>query len=165
MAAASAIFGIIGSVVSAAGTIAAGNAQQEAAEYEAKQLEIKGKEERAAAQKEGQQYERRTELALSQLQARGAAGGFTSTDPTSLALADEITKYGTFQQQLSQYGGESRQEGLKAQAGVRRIEGAAAAKGAKLAAVGTILGGFGSAAKGLSGGFGGGTASTSYRYG
>jgi hypothetical protein len=162
MAAISAVFGIIGSLVSAAGTMAAGKAQQEAAEHEAKQLEIKGKEERAAAQREGQEYERKTDLALSTLQARGSTSGFTATDPTSLALADEITRYGTYQQQMSMYGGESRQEGLKGQAEARRLEGAAARKGAQYAAMGTILGGVSGLAKGFGGGGGGAGAPSGY---
>ena len=165
MAAISAVLGVVGSLVSAAGTMAAGRAQEQAAEYEAKQLEIKGKEERAAAQREGQEYQRKTDLALSTLQARGATSGFSATDPTSLAIADEITKYGTYQQQMAQYGGESRQVGLEAQAETRRLEGRAARKGASYAALGTIIGGAGSAFKT---GFGGGSSSSapvSYNFG
>jgi hypothetical protein len=156
MAAISAVLGVVGSLVSAAGTMAAGRAQQQAAEYEAQQLEIKGKEERAAAQREGQEHERKKDLTLSTLQARGATSGFSATDPTSLALADEITKYGTYQQQMAMYGGESRQVGLEAQAEGRRMEGRAAVKGAKFAALGTIIGGAGSAFKTMAGAGGGG---------
>jgi hypothetical protein len=164
MAAISAVFGVIGSIVSAAGTMAAGRAQQEAKEYEALQLEIKGKEERAAAQREGQEHERKADLAQSTLQARSSTSGFSATDPTSLALADEIAKYGTYQQQMAQYGGESRQEGLKGQAEAARMEGRAARKGAQMAAMGTIIGGIGGLAKGF-GGASGGSAPSSFIYG
>jgi hypothetical protein len=165
MAAISAVVGLVGSLVSAAGTMAAGRAQQEAEEYKAKQLEIKGKEERAAAQREGQEYERKTELALSTLQARGSTSGFTATDPTSLAIADEIAKYGTYQQQMTMYGGESRQAGLEAQAEAARMEGRAARTGARYAALGTIIGGVGGAFKTMAGGGTGTGGGSSFGYG
>jgi hypothetical protein len=167
MAAISAVLGVVGSLVSAAGTMAAGKAQQQAAEYEAKQLEIKGMEERAAAQREGQEHEKKTDLALSSLQARGATGGFSATDPTALAIGDEIAKYGTYQQQLAMYGGESRQAGLEAQAEGRRMEGRAARQGAKYAALGTIIGGVGGAFKTMSGagGTGGASSGSAFGYG
>lgn len=154
---------LAGSAVSAAGTIAAGKAAQQSADYEAAQLDIKAKEEQAAAQRDAQQYKERKELALSSLQARSAASGFTATDPTTLALADEIERYGTMQEQIAQYGGKSRRRGLEDQATGRRIEGKAARKGAQYSAIGTILGGIGSATGRMPGGSpsGGG----SYRYG
>lgn len=164
MAGIGAIVGLIGSAVSAAGTIAAGKAQQQADEYAAVQLEMKAKEERAAAQKEAHQYERRRDLALSTVQARSAQSGFTGTDPTALAIADDIEKYGTYQAQLAQYGGESRRAGYEAQAEGKRLEGRAARIGAGYAAAGTIIGGFSGIAKGFGGGSSGSTAG-GYIYG
>lgn len=143
MAGIAGIFSLIGTAVSAMGTIAAGKAQQAAANYEAKQLEIKGKEEAAAAQVESQEQERRKKLALSSLQAKAATSGYSATDPTNLAIADEIAKYGTLQEQMSTYGGQVRKEGRFSQAVARRMEGKAAAQGARLSAMGTILGGIG----------------------
>lgn len=138
----------MGQRAAAKGTIAAGQAAKQAADYEAAQLDIKANEERAAARVEADEFLRRKELALSSGQAKGAASGFTSTDPSSLAIADEISRYGTVQEQMALYGGESRAEGTKAQAAGRRFEGNAAlqgaglkAKGQKLEAAGTILGG------------------------
>lgn len=139
---------IAGTIMQASGQMAAGKAAQKAADFEAAQLDIKAKEERAAAQRESEQYEHQTKLALSELQSKGAAGGFTATDPTALALADEITKYGTFQQQMVAYGGESRGQGLESQAAGRRYEGAAKAAAAKGGAAATLLSGFGGLAKG-----------------
>ncbi len=46
-------------------------------------------------------------LALSRIQAVSAAGGFMATDPTTLDLLGDTDEYGTYQQQLTQYGGES----------------------------------------------------------
>lgn len=146
LAALSAIASIAGTVVSAAGTIAAGKAQQQAAEYQAKQQELKAKEEQAAAQRDAEQYKRKKELTLSTLQTKAAGSGFSASDPTSLALADEITKYGTYQEQLAMYGGTSRAAGLESQAMLSRMEGKAKMSAARSSATGTILGGISSMA-------------------
>lgn len=154
---------IVGTGVSAVGTIAAGRAQarqaqaaglagKQAADYEAAQLEMRGKEEQAAAQREAEEYRRRKELALSTGQARAAASGFSATDPTALALADEIAKYGTLQEQLATYGGTSRRAGLEAAATGERFSGQSAyeaglktaksiRRGSYFDAASTILGG------------------------
>lgn len=132
---------IAGTAVGAAGAMAAGKAAQQSAEFEAKQLEVKGKEEQAASQREAAEFQRRKQLALSNLQAESAGSGFTATDPTTLALADEIERYGTYQEQVAMYGGTSRRAGLEAQAAGRRAEGKAARQAAKYDAVGTILSG------------------------
>jgi hypothetical protein len=142
----SAIATAAGSVMQAQGTIAAGKAAQQSAEFEAQQLDIKAKEEQAAAQREAFEHKRKTDLTLSELQSRAATSGFTATDPTALALADEISRYGTYQQQMAQYGGASRRAGTQAQAGARRMEGRAARKAAGYSAAGTILGGISSIA-------------------
>jgi hypothetical protein len=120
--------------VSAAGTIAAGNAakdqgktEQAVANWEAAQADIKAKDERASGQRDALQLRRQKNLALSSLQANAAASGFTATDPTSLALADEISSYGTTQEQMAMYGGESRAQGLTMAAAGRRAGGRMAA--------------------------------------
>jgi len=158
----SAIAGLASSGIAAYGTLAAGKSAQQAANYEAAQLDVKAKEEQAASQREAFEYKRRKDMALSELQNKGAASGFSATDPTSLALADEISKYGTMQEQMAMYGGESRRTGIEAQAYGRRMEGAAARQGAAYSAAGTILGGISTmAGKYAPPGGGGGGWSTS----
>lgn len=136
-----AVAGIAGTLVSAVGTIAAGNAQQEAANYQSAQLKIKAKEERAAGQREQQQMVKQRRLALSKLTAESAGSGFSATDPSSLDLTGEIARYGTYREKMAQYGAESRYQGLKSQAIAARQSGQAAATGARFDALGTILGG------------------------
>lgn len=153
---------LAGTAVSAMGTIAAGKAKQQAAEYEAAQLDVKAKEERAASQRDMEELRRKKELTLSTLQANSAASGFSATDPTTLALADEISRYGTVQEQMAMYGGVSRSEGIEAQAAGRRMEGAAARKGAMYDAAGTILGGISKMGDKFSSP---GTKTSGYRYG
>lgn len=137
----STVAGLAGSYMQAQGTLAAGKAAQQAAEFEAKQLDIKAKEEQAAAQRDMFDQRREKELALSKLQSNAAASGFSATDPTALALADEIEKYGTYKEQMAMYGGTSRRAGIEAQAAGRRMEGKAARIGSQYSAAGTILGG------------------------
>ena len=157
LAAIATVAGGIGTAINAYGTIAGGGAQeqayqragqgyeqagiakQRAAEYEALQLEEKarlereaGRNELATAQVEAGTYKRRKELALSSLQARAASSGFTATDPTSLALADEIARYGTLEEDRAVAGGTVKRAAAFAQArsfdasaGGRRFEGEA----------------------------------------
>lgn len=141
LAAVAAIASGVGTVLSAVGTIAAGKQQQKAANYEAAQLEVKGKEERAAAQRQGLEAAKNKRLALSRIQAVAAGSGFSATDANTLDLMGETDEYGTYQQQILQYGGESRARGYKAQAVATRMSGNAAYKGAMLSAAGTIIGG------------------------
>lgn len=148
-AAISAITTVASTGVTAAGTIAAGKQQEAAAKFEAQQLEMRAKEEQAAAQREAEQYRRKKDMALSTLQARSASSGFTATDPTTLAIADEIARYGTMQEQMAMYGGKSRRAGNEAQAQAARMEGAAARQGSYYSAAGTILGGISTVANRL----------------
>jgi hypothetical protein len=133
----------VGALVSAAGTIAAGKAQQQAADYEAAQLDVQAKDERAAAQAQALDERRRQRLALSALTARSAASGFTATDPTTMKLAGDIAKYGEYRAQSAQYVGNSRAAGLNAQATGARLSGQAAVTGSYYGAAGTIIGGIG----------------------
>ena len=200
MAGIGAILSLVGTAVSAAGTLAAGRQaqaqaeyqarayeqqgkiQQQALEFQAKQYELAGKEEQAAAQQEAEAHRREKRLALSRLQTQAAASGFTATDPTSLAIADEIERYGTYKQQLANYGGEARRANLEDEAAARRYEGEAARSGAQISATASRLEGRSarqnatfSAIGTLAGGIGQGlsryyqpfssSAAPSYRYG
>ena len=141
MAGLSSIVSLVGTVVSAAGTIAAGQSSRQAAEYEAAQYDIKAKEERAAGQLEAMELARQKRLALSRNQATAAASGFAASDPSILDLAGRIGSYGALQESLAQYGGASRAEGLGAQAEGTRLSGRAREQGAYFDAASTILGG------------------------
>lgn len=159
---------IAGTAMTAAGTIAAGKAAKVAGDYEAKQLDIKAKEEQAAAQREGEQYQRQKKLALSKVQSLAAGSGFSATDASTLADIGDIEAYGTVQQQMAEYGGTSRRAGLQAQAEAARMEGRNKKRASYYDAASTILGGVSTLADRYSGrarststsGSGG-----SYRYG
>lgn len=135
---------IAGTVVSAVGTIASGQAQRQAADFQAAQYEQQAKEERAAAQQQGFEIAHNKKLALSRNQAIAASSGLSATDAGSLDLMGDIARYGTWQEQIAQYGGDSRAAGYNAQAGATRASGKAAQTASFIDAASTIAGGFGS---------------------
>lgn len=165
MAALSAIIGLAGAAVSAAGTIAAGKAQKDAKEFEAKQLEIQGQEERAAAQREVESKQKERDLILSRQQAVSAASGLGALDPTVQDLAGDVVQESSFQTGMMTYGAEERARGRRAQAAAARYEGDAALKGAKFAAAGTLIGGIGSFAKQFAQSAQAASGGGNYRYG
>src|SRR5690348_12605314 len=59
-----------GTAISAMGTIAGGKQQQQAAQYEAQQLDAKAKQEQAAARVDADELGRKKDLALSSLQTK-----------------------------------------------------------------------------------------------
>ena len=87
-----------------------------------------GKQELANAQVEAGQYKRRKDLVASSQQARGAASGLMTTDPTSLALADEVAKYGTLQEKMAVFSGTYARAGREARARTIKHEGAIAGR-------------------------------------
>ncbi len=145
----SAVATVAGAAVTAAGTIAASRSQAEAAEAaalgEQQAADFEANQLTAAGQREALQLRRNKQLALSTLQTRGAASGF-APDPT---LAGDIEEFGTFQEQLALHGGISQAEarrfsGRTASGAASRRAGAIRA-GIVPGAVGTILGGVGTA--------------------
>jgi hypothetical protein len=154
LATVAAVASLASGALTAVGTIAAGNAakqqgqlQNQMSLFEAKQMEIKANDEFGAAQQRADQLGRQKRLALSTLQSRAAGSGFTATDPSTLALADEIETYGSMQEGAALFGGERAQADLRTGAGARRYEGAIADSMGRfkqtqsyLSAGGTILG-------------------------
>jgi hypothetical protein len=138
---------VASAAVSAAGTIAAGNASKQAGEWQAREHERAAMAERAGAQRESDQVQRRADLAQSRLQTVGAASGFSATDATALNLAEEIGSHGDLQARMTRYGGEDRATGLRAQGAMARYSGEAAQAASRYRAVGTILGGIGGLAR------------------
>ena len=91
------IFTVLGTVVSAVGTIAAGaaaarqaNAQAAAQEHAARIADQKAMQERAVAQRQAFEKRRDGRLATSTLIARAAASGASATDPTIVNLGGDI---------------------------------------------------------------------------
>ena len=144
MAALGSIIGVFGSIISAVGTIAAGQQAQAAANFQAKQLEQQGVQELAASQRESYEFKQNKERALSRQVAVAASSGLSASDPSVLYLAGETAARGRYQEEMAIYTGQERKQGLETQAKVTRMSGQAAAQGAGFSAAGTILGGFAS---------------------
>lgn len=136
--------GAIGSVVSGVGTVASGVAEKNAADFEAAQIEQKAKEETAAAQRDAIAKRREGAIITSRAQAVAAAsGGGAGTDaPTIVKLMGQTAGEADYNAQTAMYGGYSRAAGLRDSAKGRRMSG-------KASLLGSVIGGFGTAAKGL----------------
>lgn len=159
----STILGLVGTAVSAVGTIAAGSAQKSASEYQAAQLESQGKEEKAASQREADRVKKERDFILSRQQAVAASSNLGALDETVQDLAGDVVQQSAVNEGMIRYGGEERAKGRRAQAAASRMEGKAAQTGSMFSAGGTILGGLGSFASDYGKKPGGATAS--YRYG
>ncbi len=131
----------VGTAVSAVGTIAGGMAANEQAEFQARQLQQKAQEERAAGQREAFKERKREQLTQSRLQAVSASTGGGTTDPTIVGLASDIAGEGE-QQALLQFAlGENRARGNEMQAEAARAKGQAAMTGSLLSAAGGAISG------------------------
>jgi len=138
------VVGGLGTAVSAAGTLAAGEAAQQSANYKAQQQEMAAKEAQAAGQRQAFERQRQTALTQSTLQARAAAqGSGDTTDDTVVKLGSEIAGRGEYQALMDLYSGENRSRGLMDQAKASRYDGEAAKIGSQYSAAGTLLNGVG----------------------
>jgi hypothetical protein len=140
----SAILGLVGTGVSAIGTIAAGAQAKTAADYQAEQLDQQAKEETAAAQREALQAKKERDFALSRQQAVAGASGLGALDETVVNLAGDIAQQGALNEGMIRYGGEERAKGRRAQAVSARLEGQAKQTGSYFSAAGTLMDGIGS---------------------
>jgi len=134
----------VGAVVSGVAAIGQGVAANNAAKFEAQQMEMRAKEETAAAQREADAKRREGALLNSRQQAIAAAsGGGAGTDaPTIVKLMADTAGQAEYNAQSSMYGGLSRAAGLRDQAKARRAEG-------KASLLGSVFAGFGKTASGL----------------
>ena len=152
-----------GTAVSAVGTIVSGQAaarqqivQGQAIkagnEFQAKQLEVRAKNERASAQRQVQEIDRQKRLALSRNQAVAGAGGFSSDDASTLNIQGEIERYGSYQAAMVKYGGDAAADADIASASAARASGANALAIGNEAAASTRMNSFLSAAGTIIGG-------------
>lgn len=137
------LIGLLGTGLSAAGTLAAGAAERDNQEFIAKQEEEKANEELAASQRDADQARREARVAQSRQQALAAAsGGGAGVDaPTIVKLMSETAGQGQINAGSALYGGQQRASGLRDSAKGRRASGRASF-------LGSALGAFGQAASG-----------------
>lgn len=132
---------LIGSLISAGGSIMQGMAANDAAQTEAAQLEERGKEDFAASQREALDKRREGRIVNSRAQALAAASGAGADAPTIVRLMTDTAGQAEFNAASSLYGGTQRRKGMNDSARARRAEGQASLLGSVFDAAGTIAGG------------------------
>lgn len=135
------IMALAGTAMSAYGSIQQGKAQQEAANFEAAQMEQNAKAVTASGQQGALEQRRQTDIILSRAQAAAGASGFGSVDPDVLKIIGGITETGerNFQTELFNAGTQANQ--MKAQAGATRYEGEQTRRASQIQAGATVLSG------------------------
>ena len=136
---------LLGTVIGGVGTMMAGGAAQANANYEAQQLDMKAKEETAAAQREAIEKRREGEILNSRAQAVAAAsgGGAGFDAPTIVNIMTKTAGEADYNARTVLYGGESRARGLRDSAKGRRASGKASMLGSVVSGMGQIAGGVG----------------------
>lgn len=129
---------------------AQGAANQQAADYTARSMEIQAGQERAVAQRKAIAQRRQEGLVQSRAQALAAASGAGASDPTIISNASLITREGELGALTSMYQGEQSAQNLETGATLKRYEGASGRAGSDAmagatdtAAAGTVFSGLG----------------------
>jgi hypothetical protein len=113
---------LLGVVVSAAGSIVAGQQQAQMAEYQARADEQQAQADAEAAGFEASRERRRQELAAANARAQvGASGVALTGSPTEVLTAN--AREGQLDIQAIRYGSQLRQNNLRTQAGISRFQG------------------------------------------
>ncbi len=126
-----------GTALSAVSQVQAGNAQQAAAEFQARQLEQQATAERAAASVEAGERRQETMLLMSRARAVGAASG-GGIDFFGLG---DLAEEGARRERMAVWQGEERAKGRSAQAAASRFEGQQMARAGRIGAFSTALSG------------------------
>jgi hypothetical protein len=155
------IFAILGTVVSAVGTIASGaaaarqaNAQAAAAEHAALVADQKAMQERAVGQRQSFEKRREAKFAQSTLLARAAASGASATDPTIIKLGSDIAGRAEYYALSQMASGESAAIARENQAQLDRYSASNQRQQAKSAMMGGFLGAASGVLSGASSAFG-----------
>ncbi len=128
---------LLGGQMAAEGARAAGKAERDSLYYKAAGLRQNAQSERAASQSDAFRVQDKTSDLQSTLRARAAASG-GATDPTVLALSDQIETQGTLGALTEMWKGEDRARGLVDSARGAEMTGDAALTGSELRARGII---------------------------
>lgn len=164
--------GIIGGLLSAAGTVVGAVAQsnamnaqaaadQQRARIEEQWAERRALEERSAAQRAATQEKRQAQLAQSRLVTLAAASGGRADDPTVMDLWGDVEKEGQYNAAQQTAAGEQKSAGMRYQAALNTWTADSNANIARQGAKATLIGGI----LGAGGQFFGGMSRMGARYG
>jgi len=137
----------LGTVMSASGTIAGGQAAQTSANFKAAQLDQNAAGAIASGQRTMFDTQTKARLAGSTATARAGASGVNAGTGSAVADVGQIAKRGSYLAATDLWRGENTATGLENEAAGIRYSGNAAEEGADLSAAGTIAGGAGSMAQ------------------
>lgn len=116
------VLGLVGTAVSVAGSVAAGNQQQALAEAQAQALEQSKEADQKASAFEQMQERRKQDLAQANARAQvGASGVGFQGSPAAVLTAN--AGQGQLDIEAIQYGSHLRQNNLTTQAGITRLQG------------------------------------------
>lgn len=147
MAGLSAVFGLIGTAVSAVGSIYSGVQAKASADFEAKSMKQKGDAELAIGQREAIKRRKEKEFALSRNRAIAAASGGGTADESITALDAKIEQEGEYNALVDMYKGKQARNDLYTGAAVKKIEGKSALTSSYITAASGIYSGLSSAAE------------------
>jgi hypothetical protein len=136
------ILGAVGTLVSAGGSILGGVQAAAGARAEAQAMNIRGKQERAAAEREAGRKRQEAQRVISRQMALASASGGDVADPTVLKLMSETAGEGELQASTLQYEGDSAATGYENQAAALRAQASQSMLSGFIGAGSSILGGF-----------------------
>lgn len=141
MAAAPLIFTAVSTVLSMKGQMEAGEAEEDRARAEARQLKRKAKLEKAVSQRRAGEAERQGKLEQSRALAVAASSGAGASDPGIINYMAQQAAETNYRKMVALYEGEETDVQLRAQARATREGGRQAARAATIGAAGTALSG------------------------
>lgn len=142
---------LAGTAMSAFGAVREGQAANESAKFEARQLEQQSKAQEAAGQRSALEQRRQSELMQSRALAVAGASGGGVTDPGVLRIISGIAGEGENAFQSELYNARTQAETSRSQAVARRFEGKQAKQAGVMKAASTALSGIAEAGTGYFG--------------
>lgn len=148
-----------GSIISAVGSISQGNAANDIAQANAREMEKQGALDRKEAAAEAERIRRENRRLSGTARTQLTASGLSP----NLLLLEDIAMEGELDALIAEYRGERSAQGLEAQADIERAYGKAQKRAGYFNAASTLLTAGGSFMRAFSGGGGGGSLSSANR--
>ncbi len=146
----SAVIGLVGSFAQASAMNAQAKAQEQIAEFNARQMEIEANRRQAEGQLRGALERKEAEALSGRARASFAQIGVDTSQGTPLLLEQELASEGAFRQSLEIASAANESRSLNESAKGERFEGKVRAMASRAQARASILGGIGSAFGSLS---------------
>lgn len=151
MMAASVVATLAGSLMAYSAQNAQAEAQENIAEFNAKQQEIEASRRQAEGVLRGEQEMKQAQSLAARARAGFAQAGVDTSSGSALLLEQDLIKEGQFRQNIAISEAQNQQRSLQEEAKATRYEGKIAAMSSRSQAKASLLSGFGSAFKSLGG--------------